>query len=262
MIVAIRSLQRRKARREQGAFLIEGVRLLRDALDAQAAIRQILLCPEMLGESADALRSEVSAASDTSRILTVTPSVMRSLSDTHTPQGVVAVVELPETALPTFTASEAFLLILDRLRDPGNVGALMRTAAAAGCDAMIAIAGGADAFAPKVVRSAMGAHFRLPVVADATWESIGPALAGVPVVVGAAAEAPAFYDAIDWTGGCALVIGNEDHGLSAQARRWCTRTARIPMARGVESLNAAVSGAIMVYEVVRQRRQAGTGRPA
>jgi TrmH family RNA methyltransferase len=251
-------LHRRKARREQGAFLIEGVRLLRDALDAHAAIRQIVLCPAMLGESGDAFRREIAAALDAPRILTVTPSVMRSLADTESPQGVVAVIDLPETTLPAFTASDAFLLVLDGLRDPGNVGALMRTAAAAGCDAVIAIAGGADPFAPKVVRSAMGAHFRLTVIADATWATIGPALAELPAVVGAATEALAFYDAIDWTAGCALVIGNEDYGLSHEACAWCKGMARIPMTRGVESLNAAVSGAIILYEVVRQRRQAGT----
>lgn len=251
-------MHRRKDRREQGAFLIEGVRLLRDALSAHAAIRQIVLCPDILGESDDAIRQEVAAALGASRILTVTPPVMRSLSDTQTPQGVVAVVGLPETPLPTFAARDAFLLILDSLRDPGNVGTVLRTAAAAGCDAVITIAGGADVFAPKVVRSAMGAHFRLPVIADAQWETIGPALAAVPAVFGAAAEASVFYDAVDWTGGCALVIGNEDHGLSGEARRWCRGTARIPMARGVESLNASVSAAIMVYEVVRQRRQTRT----
>lgn len=234
------------------------MRLLRDALDAHAAIRQIVLCPELLGERASAMRDEITATPGAPRIFTVTAAVMRSLSDTETPQGVIAVVDLPEAPVPAFAASNAFLLILDGLRDPGNVGALLRTAAAAGCDAVITITGGADVFAPKVVRSAMGAHFRLPVIADAQWKTIGPALAALPAVIGAAAEASAYYDAIDWTGGCALVIGNEDHGLSAEARRWCRETARIPMTRGVESLNAAVSGAIMLYEVVRQRRRAGT----
>ena len=234
------------------------MRLLRDALSAHAAIRQIILCPEILGESDDAIRKEVSAALGASRVLTVTSPVMRSLSGTETPQGVVAVVDLPGAPLPAFAAQDAFVLILDSLRDPGNVGALIRTAAAAGCDAVITVAGGADVFAPKVVRSAMGGHFRLPLIADAQWETIGPTLAGLPTVFGAAAEGSAFYDAIDWTGGCAIVIGNEDHGLSAEARRWCTGTARIPMAHGVESLNAAMSGAIIMYEAVRQRRQTET----
>ncbi|MCA1724348.1 MAG: RNA methyltransferase [Thermomicrobia bacterium] len=193
MIVAIRSLHRRKARREQGAFLVEGLRLAREAIAAHAA------------------------------------------------------------------AHDGFVLILDGVRDPGNVGTLIRAAAAADCDAVITIAGTADAYAPKVVRSAMGAHFRLPVVADSDWKIVGPALAALPSVCGADGVASLIYDAVDGAEGCAIVIGNEDHGLSAEARRWCTATARIPMARGVESLNASVAGAIMMYEVARQRRHA---RPA
>ncbi len=255
-MVAIRSLHRRKARREQGAFLVEGLRLAREAIAAHAAIRQILLCPELLGEIATTLRDEIADALGASRIVTVGATVMRSLAETETPQGVVAVVDLPVTPLPTFDALNGFVLILDGVRDPGNVGTLIRAAAAADCDAVITIAGTADPFAPKVVRSAMGAHFRVPVIADRDWEAIGPALAGLSTVVGADGAAPLHYDAVDWAAGCAIIIGNEDHGLSAEARRWCTATAGIPMARGVESLNASVSGAIMAYEVVRQRRRA------
>ena len=213
----------------------------------------------MLGEIATTLRDEIVDALGASRIITVGVAVMRSLTETETPQGVVAVVELPATPLPMFDAHDGFVLILDGVRDPGNVGTLIRTAAAADCDAVITMAGTADAFAPKVVRSAMGAHFRVPVIADSSWEAVGPALAALPTVVGADGAAPLRYDAVDWAAGCAIVIGNEDHGLSAEARRWCTATAGIPMARGVESLNVSVSGAIMVYEVVRQRRRA---RPA
>ncbi len=258
-MVAIRSLHRRKARREQGAFLVEGLRLVREAIAARAAIRQILLCPELLGEIATTLRDEIADALGASRIVTVGATVMRSLAETETPQGVVAVVDLPVTPLPTFDAHDGFVLILDGVRDPGNVGTLIRAAAAADCDAVITIAGTADAFAPKVVRSAMGAHFRLPVVADSDWKIVGPALVALPSVCGADGVASLMYDAVDGAEGCAIVIGNEDHGLSAEARRWCTATARIPMARGVESLNASVAGAIMMYEVARQRRRA---RPA
>ncbi len=257
-MVAIRSLHRRKARREQGAFLVEGVRLTRDAIAAHAAIRQVILCPELLGEIATTIWDETVDALGASRIVTVSANVMRSLAETETPQGVIAVVDLPATPLPTFDAHDGFVLILDGVRDPGNVGTLIRAAAAAGCDAVITIAGTADAFAPKVVRSAMGAHFRLPVVADCDWKIVGPALAALPTVVGADGAASLLYDAVNWTRGCAIIIGNEDHGLSAEGRRWCTATARIPMARSVESLNASVSGAIMVYEVVRQRRHART----
>ncbi len=257
-MVAIRSLHRRKGRREQGAFLIEGVRLIRDALAAHAVVRRVIACPEFLGESHPAIREEIEIAVGAPRILNVAPAVMRSIADTDTPQGLLAVVDLPATTLPTFDARAGFVLVLDGVRDPGNVGTLIRAAAAANCDAVVTVVGGADAFAPKVVRSAMGAHFRLPVIADISWETLGPAIAILPTVCGAEGASSLLYDAVDWMPGCAMIIGNEDHGVSADARRWCTVLARIPMARGVESLNASVSGAIMLYEVVRQRHSGRT----
>ncbi len=247
-------MHRRKARREQGAFLVEGVRLVRDAIGAGAAIRHIVLCPELLGESESDLRHASECAIRASAILTVSAGVMRSLSDTETPQGAIAVATLPDMHLPRPDPVTGFVLVLDRLRDPGNVGTLIRTAAAAGCDAVVTIAGSADAFAPKVVRAAMGAHFRLPIVADVDWEAIGPSLSVLPSVFGADGGASLWYDAIDWRHGCAVIVGNEDSGLSDDARIWSAGTVRIPMERGVESLNAAVSGAILLFEVVRQRR--------
>jgi RNA methyltransferase, TrmH family len=234
------------------------VRLVRDALAAHVPIRQAILCPELLGGSESAIRAEIAASPAASHPLVVAPAVMRSIADTETPQGVVAVVALPERSVPRFDALAGFVLILDGVRDPGNVGTLMRAAAAANCDAVVTIAGSADAFAPKVVRAAMGAHFRVPVVADVGWDAIGPAIAPLPSIIGAEGAASLPYDEVDGTRGCAIVVGNEDHGLSAEARRWCTGTACIPMARGVESLNASVSGAIMLYEVVRQRRRGRT----
>ncbi len=232
--------------------------MIRDALAAHVMVRRVILCPEFLGESEDAVREEIAGAVGASPVLTVAPAVMRSLADTDTPQGLLAVVDLPAMGLPTFDARVGFVLVLDGVRDPGNVGTLIRTAAAANCDAVITIAGSADAFAPKVVRSAMGAHFRVPIVADIGWGSLGPAIAILPIVCGADGASSLLYDAVEWRVGCAVIVGNEDRGLSADARRWCTGTARIPMARGVESLNASLSGAIMLYEVVRQRRQGRT----
>ncbi len=251
-IVEIRSLHRRKARREQGAFLVEGVRLVREALLTDARVRQVVYCPELLKESASGL---VELIRGSTRLIVVDAKVMRSLSDTDTPQGALAVVDLPVVAFPALDPQTALVLVLDGLRDPGNVGTLCRAAAAAGCTAAITTAAAADAFAPKVVRAAMGAHFRMPILPDVSWESLGPQLSSLPAVYGADGHATDRYDRAHWTTGVAVVIGHEDHGLSDAARQWCTGTVAIPMARGVESLNAAMSGAILLFEAVRQRRR-------
>ncbi len=254
LIAEIRSLHRRKGRREQGAFLVEGVRLVTEAANVGAPIRSLILCPDMLGDAEDVLRAQVERMSAVPRVITVDPHVMRLLADTETPQGAVAVAALPVTELPRPDPERALLLVLDGLRDPGNVGTLLRAGAAAGCDAVVTTLGTADPFAPKVVRAAMGAHFRVPVLSDVEWDWLGPTLVPLPAIYGADAGAPEMYDAVDWRAGTALVVGHEDHGLSEKARRWCRGTVAIPMARGVESLNAAVSGAIILFEAVRQRR--------
>lgn len=180
--------------------------------------------------------------------------IMRLLADTETPQGVVAVAALPPAELPPLDPHASLVLVMDSVRDPGNVGTLLRTAAAAGCDAVVTTAGSVDPFAPKVIRAAMGAHFRVPVVADALWDQIGPALDSLPAIYGADGGAMLAYDAADFCTGAAIIVGNEDHGLTEEARRWCRGTIAIPMARGVESLNAAISGSILLFEAVRQRR--------
>lgn len=236
----------------QGAFLVEGVRAVREVMARSAPVRTLILCPELLDEEA----RDAFATTDY-ETLSVSKSVMQRLADTETPQGVVAVVALPEPVLPPLDPRRSLVLVLDGVRDPGNVGTLIRTAAAAGCAAVVTTAGAADAFAPKVVRAAMGAHFHLPVVADVVWEWLGPALDGLPARYGADMMGGAAYDAVDWRAGAVLVIGHEDHGLSDVARAWCRAVVTIPMPGAVESLNAAVAGAIILFEAVRQRRAAG-----
>lgn len=255
-IVSIRSLHRRKARREQGAFLVEGVRLVRDVFASGAECRFLVYCPEMLGDTPFDPDALVQRTSQKTRILAVTPAVMQSLTDTESPQGVIAVVTREETALPPLDPDSGLVLVLDGVRDPGNVGTLLRTATAAGCTVVVTTTGTADAFAPKVVRAGMGAHFILPIVTDTDWRTFGPELAPLPTVYGAVAGAGTSYDMVDWTRGAAIIIGNEDHGVSDEALRWCRGAVSIPMAAGVESLNAAVSGAILIFEAVRQRRNA------
>lgn len=192
-------------------------------------------------------------------ILIVPVPLMHSLTDTETPQGLIAVMKTEVHALPRFDAEHGLVLVLDGLRDPGNVGTLIRTAAAAGADAVVLAEGATDAYAPKVVRAAMGAHFRVSVFADQPWDAICDTIAPLPVIVGADATAETAYDAIDWKVGAALIIGHEDHGLSASARAVCRDLTAIPMANGVESLNAAVSGAVVLFEARRQRRAARDG---
>ncbi|MGH2616844.1 MAG: TrmH family RNA methyltransferase, partial [Thermomicrobiales bacterium] len=150
--------------------------------------------------------------------------------------------------------------LLDRLRDPGNLGTLLRAAAGAGVTAVYLTAGSADAFNPKVVRAGMGAHFRLPLLPlDAM--ALTELQARVPLRAVASAAATRSYDTIDWTGPAALVVGGEAEGVSAGLTAWGSEAVGIPLAYEVESLNAAVAGAVILFEASRQRRRGMEGVP-
>jgi len=174
------------------------------------------------------------------------------LSDVQSPQGILAVfpVPKPESALDD---SPPLVLILDRLRDPGNLGTLLRAAAGAGVSAVYLTPETVDPWNPKVVRAGMGAHFRVPITTldDDTMADLSTRLMR-RVVARAESERP--YDAVDWTEPAALVIGGEAEGVGPELREWASDQVGIPLAHDVESLNAAVAGAVILFEAARQRR--------
>ena len=179
----------------------------------------------------------------------VAPHVMKSASDTQTPQGILLVVENNAPPLPE---KLDFLLILDRVGNPGNVGTLLRTATAAGVDAVLLTEGSVDPTAPKVVRAGMGAHFRLPVRTLAEEDILDLCEGDGLHLWSASADAEKVYSAVDLTSPMAVIIGSEAHGVSERLHR-ASQPLRIPMPGGGESLNAAVAGAVLLFEVVRQR---------
>jgi TrmH family RNA methyltransferase len=152
---------------------------------------------------------------------------MRSCSDTQTPQGILAVLPMPEIAPP---AASTLTLIADSVRDPGNLGTILRTAWAAGVERVILAPGTVDASNPKVVRAAMGAHLYLPI-ASLRWQSISGAVADAEVWL-AASDGDVAYSAVDWSDRVALIIGGEGAGAGASARVLARGSVSIPMAAG------------------------------
>ena len=250
-IVFVRSLGQRNRRAAEGAFIVEGVRAVRDALATGAIPRLVLL---RHGDD-DALAAFSAPALPPRH---VEPRLFDRLSDVRTPQGVLAVFPMPRL-LPDASAAAPFVLVLDRLRDPGNLGTLLRAAAGAGVHAVYCSPESVDPWNPKVVRAGMGAHFRLPLL-PLDPEAMDELRARLPRRVIACAEAARAYDEIDWTGPAALVIGGEAEGAGPALLAWGNEEAAIPLAAGVESLNAAVAGAVILFEAARQRRQRGAER--
>jgi TrmH family RNA methyltransferase len=252
-IAFVRSLGRRDRRAAEGAFVVEGVRAVRDGLESGAMPRLVLL------RQGDEALADRLALQDQVPVRHVERRLFDRLSDVQTPQGILAVFPFPMLQ-PATDDAPPLVLILDRLRDPGNLGTLLRAAAGAGVSAVYLSPETVDPWNPKVVRAGMGAHFRVPIAAldDDTMADMHTRL---PRRVVASAEADRPYDAIDWTGPTALVIGGEAEGVGAELRAWSTEEVGIPLAHDVESLNAAVAGAVILFEAARQRmREAGGGR--
>lgn len=236
----IRLLQTQaKRRRKTGRVVLEGVRLIGDALAAGWQPDYLLHTPDQ-AEALAAFGIESAPVAD---------EIMREISDTQQPQGVIGVFPLPRLPLPQ---PPQHVLILDAIRDPGNLGTILRAAAAAGVQAVILAPGCVDAYNPKVLRAGMGAHFRVPLT-EMRWQVVAEYCAGLPLYLADGAGDVA-YDAVDWRGGWALIICGEAHGAGSDAHQLAQARVSIPMAATTESLNAAMAAAVLLFEAQRQRQ--------
>ncbi len=228
--------------------MAEGVRLVEEALDAGFAPSLVFVDPERMAKSARGrhLLERVKPYD----WLPVSDSVIRAVSDTQTPQGIAAVFPFVERKLPIDLGMLA--LVLDGLSDPGNLGTILRTAEAAGVRAVILTEDSVDPYNPKVLRGAMGAHFRLEVLGDMEWSQIQTLLHDRAVWIASSGGGAPYFD-VDWTLPSALIVGREAAGAGTQARRMATGQITIPMSGGAESLNAAVAAGVILFEALRQR---------
>jgi TrmH family RNA methyltransferase len=239
---------RSKERRENGAFLAEGVRLVEEALTADWPFRFILYGESLGARGLDLVEKLKSKKVEVEQ---VTDKLLAEVCETETTQGIIAVLELTHLPIPNLPT---FILIPDQIRDPGNLGTLLRTAAAAGAQAVFIPPETADAFSPKVVRAGMGAHFQIPV-ASLGWEEIRAHLTGKAVFLADAGGQTPCWGA-DFRQPLALIVGGEADGASEAAKKLANAIVNIPMPGKIESLNAGVAGAILMFEIVRQRSEA------
>jgi RNA methyltransferase, TrmH family len=250
-----RDLRRRKARERLGLFVAEGIRVVEELVEGPIETRGVLVGPALAATPRGlALRERLVRAGHT--VVDVGEADFASAADTDSPQGILAIAEQPRVgpeALAQRLDGPARLLVLDALQDPGNAGTMLRTAAALGATAVVALPGTVDLWSAKVVRGALGAHFRLPAV-HVAWEPFaavlrdwsvalwGADMAGDPVDT----LAPAAPDRL------AIAVGNEGAGLSDVVAAHADRLVSIPIAPGVESLNAGVAAGILLYALARR----------
>ena len=257
-----------KARREQGLFVLEGLRLCMDV------VRSDLRCAELFvsGEFCKKHEAEYEAlAAVSDEVFLVNDAVLEKLSDTRTPQGVCCVVRMaapvsllervPATGAPASETdvSGAKLLLLENVQDPANLGAIARTAEALGISGLL-VSGGCDVYAPKALRASMGALLRLPVeVVDASGEGSAPVLSllekaealGFKTYASTPAADAVPVTEADFSGPVLCVVGNEANGVTPETMAACAERVTIPMTGRAESLNAAAAGAILMWEMVR-----------
>jgi TrmH family RNA methyltransferase len=222
-----------------------------EALRAATPVRSVFVSTEYDDDG-----SLSSAAGDAgAEFVHATPAVLAAVSDSVTPQGVVAVVDMEDVALEDLGDEVDLVVVLDQVRDPGNAGTLVRSATAAGAGAVVFTTGSVDPYAPKTVRASAGMLGRVALVRDLAFEDAARGLAGRGFeVVGTAAAADTPYDALDYTRPTAFVIGNEAWGIPRGDDELLTEVVGIPMPGDAESLNAGIAGSILLFEAVRQRR--------
>jgi RNA methyltransferase, TrmH family len=249
-VIAARKLLRRTHRQHRSALLIEGGRAIAEALGSGARMEEIFVSES--ASDADAIVAE--AAERGVEIVWATDGVLATLSDATTPQGIVGVARSPLVDLGVLDAGD-LVVVLAEVRDPGNAGTLLRSAAAAGARAVIFTDGSVDPLNPKTVRAAAGTLFALPVSSGARLEDAVALLrARGLVIVGASARADhAAYD-LDLARPTAFILGNESWGLPAEQRRLLDEEVGIPMPGPAESLNVGIAGSILLFEAARQRR--------
>ncbi len=235
---------------------VEGLRLCEEAQRSNLTIEAVIVSEELLRkERAASSISELSRASK--RTASVSEKLLESISYTKTPQGIVVLAERPESSkarLADSVVASSLLVVLHQINNPVNVGAILRTAEAAGATGVITTKNTSDPFSPKALRGAMGSAFRLPIWSGPSFEEVVEWCRERRIVTACAdADATTDYTDLDWTRGIAAFVGPESTGFTAEELMNADLKVKIPMKGLAESLNVSVAAGILLFEAARQR---------
>lgn len=260
VIKNIKSLKIRKAREEKGLFYVEGLRIVEEAMDEGADIQQILVAESFLSATQSKDIQKRLDVLDATKYQ-VPDKVFKELTDTEAPQGILAVMRIKRYELADVITESGYYILLDSIRDPGNMGTIIRTADAAGFSGVIATKGCVDIYNPKVLRSTMGSIFHIPIIqCDETLKVIDILKSKGIKVYASHLEGSRNIFEVEINAGTALVIGSEAEGISNDVAASADELVRIPMPGRAESLNASVAAGIMIFEAVRQSTGNGNMR--
>ena len=255
--------EKSKARKEQGLFVVEGRRELEHCLEAGYTIRTLFVCPAIYGDIDSAEnyflcsspKNQFPAESSANSIIDIPETLYRKVAYRESTEGIIAEVEYKSLKLEDLRLPEnPLVMVLERVEKPGNLGAVLRSADAAGVDAVIFCDPLTDLYNPNLIRASIGAVFTVPTVAVSSEETIAFLKAhDIQILTAQLQDSSLYYD-IDMRRGTALVMGTEATGLTDVWRKAASAHIRIPMLGRLDSLNVSVSAAILLFEAVRQRQ--------
>jgi TrmH family RNA methyltransferase len=239
--------EKSKARREQGLFVVEGRRELEHCLEAGFTVRTVFVCPALAGE-------ETLSSAREPLTIEIPESLYRKVAYRDSTEGIIAEVEARERSLEDLKLREnPLIMVLESVEKPGNLGAVLRSADAAGADAVIVCDPLTDLYNPNLIRASLGGVFTVPTVCASSAETIAWLRArGIRILTAQLQDSSWYYDT-DMTGGTALIMGTESTGLTNIWREAADAHIKIPMLGRLDSLNVSVSAAILLFEAVRQR---------
>lgn len=250
----VAALARKKERNETGRFLVEGPQAVRELLTYRPALAEVVYATT--GTGAWQLELDRLASDAGVEIERATPQVIQAMAETVQPQGVIAVARIPEATLSAALAGAKLVAVMHEVRDPGNAGAVLRAADAAGADAVVFSGDSIDPWHPKVVRSTTGSLFHLPVVTERLLDAVVAAArdAGLETIAADVRGDEITDVRAQLRGGIAWVFGNEARGLGDAEREVIGRSIRLPIYGAAESLNLATAASVLLYETAFAQR--------
>ncbi|AKL94508.1 tRNA/rRNA methyltransferase SpoU [Clostridium aceticum] len=253
LIKHIKALENKKNRKIHGQFMIEGIRIIEECILHEVPIEYLLYTEDV--EAVQGGRELLERGIKKYKSYEVEKKLFDTLSHTETPQGIMAVVNIQDHSLDTLNIKEdAFFLILDRIQDPGNMGTIIRTAEAAGADAVVLTKGCVDPYNNKTIRATMGALFHIPIIEvndNNTWIEV--LKKGHVKLIASNLNTDYDYTKVDYRGKIAIIIGNEANGIDENLLHYVDLSIKIPILGKIESLNASTAAAILIYKAVEHK---------
>ncbi|WP_160723542.1 TrmH family RNA methyltransferase [Isachenkonia alkalipeptolytica] len=254
-IKEIRSLHKKKYRKKFGKYLIEGKRIVAEALEHGAKIDSIIISSDYIGDETYQ-ESVLNSGIRNIELIRVTEKVFLSIAKTESPQGIIAVIHKEEHSLEKSLGKlpkYPYIVTLENLQDPGNMGTIIRTAEAAGVDLILVTKNSTDPYGDKALRSSMGAIFHVPIVEVEGMEWLSLLKINKIQVIATDLSATKTYGELDYRGGINLIIGNEGHGISKNLLDQADEKIIIPIYGNIDSLNASVASGILLYKAREKR---------